>query len=83
MCCHAHSQEEKDLANKALQNIPRKLSPYCLQETEGTMRDYLDYLPEYMEQAAEGESVKRKDSDISSVESGSMASMIMSSEKKE
>ena len=47
------------------------------------MRDYLDYLPEFMEQAAVGESGKRKDSDISSVESGSMASMLMSSEKKE
>ena len=46
------------------------------------MRDYLEYLPEYMEQAAEGESKERRDSG-SSVDSGSMASMILSSDKKE
>jgi hypothetical protein len=47
------------------------------------MRDYLDYLPEYIEQAAEGESLKRQDSGSSSGDSGNMASMIMSAEKKE
>lgn len=82
LCAHAHSQEERDLALKALRNVPRKL-PYSLQEIDNTMRDYLEYLPDYMDQnQSEDDTLKRQHSSSSSA-GGSIANMINSSDKKE
>ena len=44
-CCHAHSQEERDLALAALKNLPKSLPATSHEE----MSYYLELLPDYME----------------------------------